>query len=411
MAYRFGQSIRTVKRAFRSFHFSACLLNEGNAGRTSLFEFHKRNGGKMVEFGGYLMPVVYKDLSITDSHIQTRERSSIFDVSHMLQTIVRGEDRIEFIESLTVADVQGLQDNQGTLTLFTNNNGGIIDDLIVTKTSDNFLYVVSNAGCREKDVDLMRTQLKALKSKGKDVSIEHLSESHSLLALQGPTAHKVLQSLVNYNLNDQYFMFSRSTEICGAYCRVTRCGYTGEDGFEISIPNEKVEEITEALLNYKESKVALAGLGARDTLRLEAGLCLYGNDIDETTTPVEAGLTWTIAKARRQRADFKGANIILKQIKESPPSRKRIGLRALTTGPPARGHVAVLDPNTNEKVGSITSGCPSPSLKQNIAMAYVSTGVSKTGTKLLCDIRGKQYEYEVSKMPFVPAKYYMPPKK
>ncbi|RWS27932.1 aminomethyltransferase-like isoform X1 [Leptotrombidium deliense] len=395
----------------RAFHLSSSRYSDNQIKKTRLHSLHEGNGGKMVEFGGYSMPVLYKDLSITDSHLTTREKCSIFDVSHMLQTVVRGKDRIEFIESLTVADVQGLQENQGSLTLFTNDTGGIIDDLIVTKTSNDYLYVVSNAGCRDKDLQLMHTQLDAFKRRGKDVTLEHLDDTFSLIALQGPTAQKVLQKLVKYNVSEQYFMFSRLADVCGTQCRITRCGYTGEDGFEISIPNDKVVEVVETLLASTESKVSLAGLGARDSLRLEAGLCLYGNDIDENTTPVEAALTWTIGKARRQRADFKGASIILKQLKESPPTKKRVGLRAISGGAPARSKVKVIHHESKQEIGTVTSGCPSPSLKQNIAMAYVSTEASKIGTKVICEIRGKHHEYEVTKMPFIPSKYFMPPKK
>lgn len=358
----------------------------------------------MVDFAGYLMPIQYANLSIVDSHHQTRHKASLFDVSHMLQTRIHGKDRIEFIESLTVADVTALQANQSTLTLFTNENGGVIDDLIVTNTSDGYLYVVSNAGCRVQDKLLIDTQLQAFKQKAKDVHVEYVEES-GLVALQGPSASTALQKLVDYDLSAQKFMTSRLTTLCGATnCRVTRCGYTGEDGFEISVPSEKAELVSETLLSSLGKDVQLAGLGARDTLRLEAGLCLYGNELDEKTTPVEAGLVWTIGKRRRALGDFPGASVILKQIKEKP-GIKRVGLTATENGPPARSNAAVYSVD-GERVGMVKSGCPSPTLKKNICMAYVSLHASKIGSRVKCDVRGKQLNYDVVKMPWVATNYY-----
>ncbi|CAG2109968.1 unnamed protein product [Medioppia subpectinata] len=325
------------------------------------------------------MPVLYNDLSINDSHIHTRQSSSLFDVSHMLQMQVRGKDRIEFMESLTVADIQGLAENTGTLTLYTNENGGIIDDLIVTKTDKDFLYVVSNAGRIDEDLKHVTTHCQTFKGKGKDVSIEILARG--LLALQGPQSAKCLQSLVSVELSKLNFMSSVVTSVCGVDdCRITRCGYTGEDGFEISVPTEKAVLVANTLLTSSKGVIRLAGLGARDTLRLEAGLCLYGNDINEKTGPIAASLTWTIAKRRRQTADFIGSQIILKQLKDKPKER-RVGLHGLTSGPPARAHSSVLDANTKEPIGEVTSGCPSPSLKKNIAMAYLPMS-HKIGSKI-----------------------------
>ncbi|CAG2163814.1 unnamed protein product [Oppiella nova] len=349
------------------------------------------------------MPVLYKDLSINDSHLHTRQSSSLFDVSHMLQMRVSGKDNIQFMESLTVADIQGLEPNTGTLTLYTNETGGIIDDLIVTKTDKEFLYVVSNAGRIEQDLKHVTTHCQTLKSKGKDVSIEILERA--LLALQGPQSARCLQSLVDSDLSKLNFMASVVTSVCGVNdCRITRCGYTGEDGFEISVPIERAVHVANTLLTSSNGAVRLAGLGARDTLRLEAGLCLYGNDIDEKTSPIAASLTWTIAKRRRQTADFIGSQIVLKHLKDKPKER-RVGLLGLTSGPPARSHSSVLDPNTKERIGEVTSGCPSPSLKKNIAMAYLPL-THKIGSKVICDIRGKQFEYEIVKMPFVSTNYY-----
>jgi len=373
--------------------------------KTCLYDFHVEKGGKMVNFAGFEMPVQYNDLSINESHLHTRQNSSLFDVSHMLQMLVKGKDRIEFIESITVADIQSLKQDSGTLSLYTKDNGGIIDDLIITKTSKDYLYVVSNAGRIKEDLAHVTQKSESFKSKGKDISIEIL-EDRALLALQGPQSAKCLQPLVDCDLSKLYFMTSVLTKVCGVdESRVTRCGYTGEDGFEISIPANKAVDVANSILSSSNGVVKLAGLGARDTLRLEAGLCLYGNDIDENTTPIESSLTWTIGKRRKEMADFIGAKIILKQLKEKP-TKRRVGLTGLTPGPPARGHTSVLDINTKQLIGEVTSGCPSPSLKKNISMGYLPLAYTKIGTKVICDIRGKHFQYEVVKLPFIQTKYY-----
>uniref|UniRef100_A0A8C1MA59 Aminomethyltransferase n=1 Tax=Cyprinus carpio TaxID=7962 RepID=A0A8C1MA59_CYPCA len=367
--------------------------------KTPLYEFHRAQGGKMVEFAGWSMPVQYKDSHI-NSHMHTRQHCSIFDVSHMLQTKVYGRDRVKFIESLIVGDIAELKDNQGTLSLFTNTKGGIMDDLIVTKTDQGYLYVVSNAGCADKDSAHMQARLQEFKAAGHDVDLEFMEES--LIALQGPSMAQVLQKGVGDDLRKLTFMTSVLTPVFGIQgCRVTRCGYTGEDGVEISVPSGDVVSLTEKLL--ADSEVKLAGLGARDSLRLEAGLCLYGNDIDETTTPVEASLVWTIGKRRRQAQDFPGADIIVPQIK-AKTQRKRVGL--ISTGPPVRQHTPVLS-SDGRVIGEVTSGCPSPCLKQNVAMGYVEAGFSKVGTSIKVEVRKKAVPAVVSKMPFVPTKYYM----
>ncbi|XP_072136774.1 aminomethyltransferase, mitochondrial [Mobula birostris] len=366
--------------------------------KTALFQFHQTEGARMVEFAGWSMPVQYKDSHIS-SHLHTRQHCSLFDVSHMLQSKVTGKDRVKFMESLVVGDIAELKDNQGTLSLFTNDKGGIMDDVIVTRTSGGYLYIVSNAGCADKDSAHMKEQLAQFKATGNDADLEFLEAG--LIALQGPSAARVLQEGVSDDLSKLSFMWSAVTTVFGVKgCRVTRCGYTGEDGFEISVPIEHTVELVESLL--KNSEVKLAGLAARDSLRLEAGLCLYGNDIDETTTPVEASLLWTIGKRRRAATNFPGAEIVLKQIKEKT-RRKRVGLTS--TGPPVRQHTPIL--NVDGKViGEVTSGCPSPCLKQNIAMGYVDTEYSKLGTPIKVEVRKKIVDAVVTKMPFIPTKYY-----
>nr|XP_013807395.1 PREDICTED: aminomethyltransferase, mitochondrial-like [Apteryx mantelli mantelli] len=257
----------------------------------------------MVPFAGWSMPVQYEPGHL-ESHLHTRHHCSLFDVSHMLQSRVYGRDRVKFMESLVVGDIAELKPDQGTLTLLTNEKGGIVDDLIVTNTSEDHLYVVSNAGCADKDLAIMKDRVKELQAAGKDVHLEVLD--NALLALQGPSMARVLQAGLSNDLAKLSFMNSATMTVFGVPgCRVTRCGYTGEDGVEISVPAARVVELAERLLSDPE--VWLAGLAARDSLRLEAGLCLYGNDIDETTTPVEASLVWTLGKRRRTAMDFPGA--------------------------------------------------------------------------------------------------------
>ncbi|XP_074691989.1 aminomethyltransferase, mitochondrial isoform X2 [Strix aluco] len=340
--------------------------------RTPLDALHRSRGGRMVPFAGWSLPLHYGQGHL-QSHLHTRRCCSLFDVSHM---------------------------PQGTLTLLTNERGGIVDDLIVTNTSEDHLYVVSNAGCADKDLAIMRGRAAELRGTGADVHLE--VSDNALLALQGPSMARVLQAGLSDDLAKLSFMNSITTTVFGVPgCRVTRCGYTGEDGVEISVPAGRAVELAEQLLGVPE--VWPAGLAARDSLRLEAGLCLYGNDIDETTTPAEAGLLWTLGKRRRTAMDFPGAAIIMAQVKEKP-KRKRVGLTSV--GPPIRPHTAILGPE-GTPVGTVTSGCPSPSLGKNIAMGYVEAAHSRAGTALTVEVRKKQHPALVTKMPFVPTQYYM----
>lgn len=378
--------------------------------KTSLYDFHVALQGKMVPFGGYLLPVSYGSEGIAASHVHTRQHSSLFDVSHMMQTEVRGRDRLAFLESITTADLVNLPDNTATLTVFTDPlTGGILDDLIITKTTLGYYHVVSNAARRSHDQKLLQETQAEMRARGKDVDLHFLDpDEQALLALQGPDSSKVLQALTDVDLSHLYFMDSTLATVGGVpRCRITRCGYTGEDGMEISLPADQAVKVAEMILASELAPVKPAGLGARDSLRLEAGLCLYGNDIDHTTTPVEAGLSWVVAKRRRITADFPGASVIIHQLRDGP-GRKRVGI--MSRGPPARGDAPVLawTKSTDEDIiGYITSGSPSPSLGGNIAMGYVRTEMSKPGTKVLLKVRDKRVEGTVCKLPFVPTKYYM----
>uniref|UniRef100_H2Y9X3 Aminomethyltransferase n=1 Tax=Ciona savignyi TaxID=51511 RepID=H2Y9X3_CIOSA len=364
-----------------------------------LHDFHLKNKACMVPYAGWTMPIKYKSLGIIDSHHHTRNKASLFDVSHMLQTKVHGDDKVAFVESLTVCDVKGLPGNAGSLTVFTNNDGGIMDDAIVNQTQQDYLYVVSNAGCADKIKAHLKESLEEFKSKGGNVEIEHLD--FGLLALQGPKMATLLQKGTKMDLSKLYFMQNVETDLFGIDCRITRCGYTGEDGVEISVGREDAVELAERICEHKD--VELAGLGARDSLRLEAGLCLYGNDIGEDTTPVEAGLTWCVAKPRRKEKNFPGADRILGQIK-SKPSKRRCGLIVDTAI--ARPGAIVKDKNGVE-VGKVTSGCPSPTLGMNIAMAYLPLPLCKVSTEVDVVVRKKVLNAKVVKMPFVPANYYL----
>jgi len=302
-----------------------------------------------------------------------------------------------------VADLVNLKSGQAKLSVYTNEKGGIIDDTMITNAGD-YLYVVVNAGCKDKDIKHIKAHLsKFTAKKGNEVSVEVLDNFQSLIALQGPLAHIALQRHVKIDLKKFYFMDGTITKVAGIECRVTRCGYTGEDGFEISVPSKEVVKLTELLL--KEKDVVLAGLGARDALRLEAGLCLYGNDLDETTTPVEASLTWVIGKRRKEEGGFLGDKVILDQLKNGV-KRKRVGF--FVDGAPARAHAPILSEDGKTKIGEVTSGSFSPILKRPIAVGYVQTEYSSVDTNLKVNVRDKLYNAVITKLPFVENKYYKP---
>ncbi|PIN09623.1 Aminomethyl transferase [Handroanthus impetiginosus] len=401
--WQLGQLIaRRLPKVDNKFIQHRCFASESDLKKTVLHDFHVANGGKMVPFAGWGMPIQYKD-TIMDSTLNCRENGGLFDVSHMCGLSLKGKDCIPFLEKLVIADVAGLAPGMGTLTVFTNEKGGAIDDSVITKVTNDHIYLVVNAGCRDKDLAHIEEHMKVFTSKGGDVSW-HIHDERSLLALQGPLAAPVLQRLTKEDLSKIYFSDFRITEINGAPCYLTRTGYTGEDGFEISVPSENAIDLEKAILDKSEGKVRLTGLGARDSLRLEAGLCLYGNDLEQHITPVEAGLTWAIGKRRRAEGGFLGAEVILKQIAEGP-SIRRVGL--VSSGPPARSHSEIQD-EKGQNIGEVTSGGFSPCLKKNIAMGYVKSGFHKGGTKVKIVVRGKSYDGSVTKMPFVPTKYYKP---
>lgn len=365
--------------------------------KTPLHALHLELGARMVPFAGYDMPVQYPAGLIAE-HRHTREAASLFDVSHMGQLRLVGADAAEAFESLIPVDVIGLKPGRQRYGLLLNDEGGILDDLMFVNRGDD-LFVIVNGACKVADIAHIQTAI------GGRCTVEPLPE-RALLALQGPQAVTALQRLAP-DVNRLVFMTGDSFEIAGIHCFVTRSGYTGEDGFEISVPADAADSLARTLLAQPE--VAPAGLGARNSLRLEAGLCLYGNDIDKTTTPVEGALTWAIQKVRRtgglRAGGFPGAQRILAELDGARPlTRRRVGLVALERIP-VRDGTTLLDATGNE-VGHITSGLLAPTIDRPIAMGYLPPALAADGTRVTALVRGKHVPMEVVPMPFVPARYY-----
>lgn len=364
--------------------------------KTPCYDLHIEAGGKMVPFAGYEMPVQYT-LGVKKEHLHTRDKAGLFDVSHMGQLKLKGDNAAAALETLVPVDIIDLPQGKQRYALFTNEQGGLLDDLMVSNFGDH-LFVVVNAACKAQDIAHMQKHLPS------NIDIEIL-EDRALLALQGPKAGEVLARLLP-ETTDMIFMDSRTINFDGVECIIGRAGYTGEDGFEISIPGEHAERITRLLL--AEDEVEWIGLGARDSLRLESGLCLYGHDIDQTTTPVEASLLWAISKVRRtdgERAGgFPGADIILEQIATKDVARKRIGMVGLGKAPVREG--AELYNADGEKIGVVTSGTAGPTKGSPIAMGYVQTPYAMLDTEVYADVRGKKLPMLIQKMPFVEQRYY-----
>ncbi len=366
--------------------------------KTPLHGLHVELGAKMVPFAGYDMPVQYK-LGVLGEHLHTRNKAGLFDVSHMGQAVLVGPDHettARALETLVAADLVSLERGAMRYTQLLNQEGGIIDDLMVTRPADaedeGKLLLVVNAACKLGDYDYMNANLPEI------VSLE-VRDDLALLALQGPIAVDILANWCP-EAADLVFMTGKPTFFDDIPCHVSRSGYTGEDGCEISVPAGKVEAMARVLLGHED--VEAIGLGARDSLRLEAGLCLYGHDIDETTTPVEAGLTWSIGKRRREEGGFPGAQKILGQIADGAP-RKRVGIRPEGKGP-AREGTEIVDTNGNA-IGTVTSGGFGPTANAPVAMGYVTKEFAKKGTPLTLMVRGKPRAAEVAAMPFIEKRY------
>lgn len=365
----------------------------------TLDALHRELGGKMVPFAGYEMPVQYP-AGVMKEHLHTRSQAGLFDVSHMGQVILRGssyEEAALALEALIPVNVAGLKENRQRYGFFTNDQGGILDDLMFANRGDH-IFVVVNAACKDQDIALMQNGLP------EGVAVEVI-EDRALLALQGPAAEAALAAL-NPAVADMKFMDVGIYDLNGAECWISRSGYTGEDGYEISIPNDAAEAFARKLL--EDERVLPIGLGARDSLRLEGGMCLYGHDIDETTSPVEAALTWGIQKIRRTGGDreggFPGAERILAELENGAP-RARVGLKPQTRAPMREGVELYATDNGGAPIGKVTSGGFGPSVEGPVAMGYVASENSETGTVLYGDVRGKRMAVEVVALPFVAAQF------
>lgn len=365
--------------------------------RTPLHDRHAALGARIVPFAGYAMPVQYPK-GIIAEHLWTRESAGLFDVSHMGQAFLGGPDHATTaaaIEALVPGEVRDLKPGAIRYTQLLTEDGGIIDDLMVTRSrsddDDGSLMLVVNAARKDVDYAHIAAHLSA------GVTLHPVTD-RALIALQGPKAQAVMARYCPKAV-DLGFMTATSAEFDGIDCHVSRSGYTGEDGFEISVADKHAGTVWDALL--ADPEVAPIGLGARDTLRLEAGLCLYGHDIDETTSPVEAALTWSIGKRRREEGGFPGYDRIRRELAEGP-ARKRVGIRPSGRAPAREGTGIAAGGNS---VGTITSGGFGPSVGGPVAMGYVAKGYSDIGTALTLDVRGREEPATVAALPFVPNRY------
>ena len=369
--------------------------------RTPLHPLHVASGGKMVPFAGYDMPVQYTT-GVLREHLHTRQAAGLFDVSHMGQIALRAksgkvEDAALALERLVPQDILGLAPGRQRYAQFTNGAGGLLDDLMVANFGSH-LFLVVNAACKALDEAHLRANL------SETCVIEPLPD-RALIALQGPKASSVLAKFCA-DAASMRFMDSGPRSVDGLDCFVSRSGYTGEDGFEISVPADHAERLAKALLG--DSDVLPIGLGARDSLRLEAGLCLYGHDIDTTTTPVEGALEWSIQKSRRRggarAGGFPGADKVLSQLEQGAP-RRRVGLRPEGRAPVREGAPLFQDAASSQQIGAVTSGGFGPSINAPVAMGYLPASHTAIGGLVFAELRGQRLPLRVAAMPFVPNTY------
>lgn len=369
--------------------------------QTPLTAFNIAHGGRMVSFAGYEMPVQFPD-GVLKEHLHCRAAAGLFDVSHMGQVILRPkagrvEDAALALERLVPVDILGLKPGRQRYGLFTAQDGGIFDDLMIANRGDH-LFLVVNAACKVEDIAHLRAHL------ADDCEIEELTD-RALIALQGPDAEAVL-SVLAPEVADMRFMDVADVTLLGVSCIVARAGYTGEDGYEISVAASHAVALAEALL--ADMRVRPVGLGARDSLRLESGLCLYGHDIDAATTPAQGALEWAIQKVRRtggaRAGGFPGADVILPEL-ERGAARRRVGLRPDGRAPIREGAVLFADESGGEPVGLVTSGGFGPSVNAPVAMGFVATDHSGTDTPLFAEVRGKRLAVFVSPLPFITQRY------
>src|SRR5712675_197962 len=368
---------------------------------TPLHALHVARGGKMVPFAGYDMPVQYAS-GVLREHLHTRSHAGLFDVSHMGQIALRAksgrvEDAALALERLVPQDIVAVAPGRQRYAQFTNEAGGILDDLMVANFGDH-LFLVVNAACKAADEAHLREKLS-------DSCIIEALPDRALIALQGPKAESALAKFCA-DVPAMKFMDTGPRRVAGFDCYVSRSGYTGEDGFEISVPAEHAVALVSALLDNTD--VLPIGLGARDSLRLEAGLCLYGHDIDTTTTPVEGALEWSVQKSRRtggaRAGGFPGAEKILSDF-EKGASRRRVGLRPEGRAPVREGALLFADAASSEAIGKVTSGGFGPSLNAPVAMGYLPTSLAANGTQVFAEVRGQRLPLQIAAMPFVPNTY------
>jgi aminomethyltransferase len=358
--------------------------------KTALYDFHKNLGARFVSFAGYEMPIQYKD-GIVKEHINTRESVGFFDVSHMGQLFLSGDRSLEeSLEKIIPLDFKEIKKNQSKYSFLINDKGGVIDDLIITRVEEGF-NIILNAACKDNDIKEIS---KCLSSKHK----YELKKNLSLIALQGPKSELILESIVNgvkklKFMNGDYFEFEENK------IYITRSGYTGEDGFEISVPNKYVENFTKILF---DKDVKAIGLGARDTLRLEAGLCLYGHELNQDINPIQANLKWAIPKRRREEGGFNGWEKIKQDLKNGV-SKIRVGIKPY--GKIIAREGAKIFSSEGEEIGVITSGTFGPSVNSPVSMGYIKSKFSEINNKILLEVRGKKHEAVVSKLPFYKKSY------
>jgi aminomethyltransferase len=386
-----------LKLGYRAFSETAALT-------TPFYNIHKLCKGKIVSFAGYSLPIQYQESGILKEHLHTRNECSLFDVSHMGNFKIYGKDREQFIQRFTVVDMDDLNKGESALSLIMNAKGGVVDDTIITQMGDHISMIV-NGACKHKDFKYFNEQIQS-EFHGKDVKVEHVSNI-ALLAIQGPKAAAVFQQLVpELNLKEMNFMTAayHNSKRYGHEIMISRCGYTGEDGFEVNMPEDMAEKFAHDLLDTKvnnEKCVKMAGLGCRDTLRLEGGLCLYGHELNETIGPVESGLMWVMTKKRKAQGGFLGFDRVKSEL-EYGVQRKRCGF--FTEGMAAREQCDIYQ---GEKiVGKVTSGTFAPSLKKPIGMAYIDVPLNKPGVGLQVKVGTRIQKLKVAKLPFVKLNYY-----
>ena len=374
-------SVEAYNRLWLRAHDDLVMLK-----KTALNEVHRALGARMVDFGGWDMPVIYTNQ--IDEHHAIRKNVGLFDVSHMGEILIKGPDAMQLVQKLVTKNIAKMEDGRVSLGVFCDENGGIIDDLTVYKMSDDKFYLVVNAGTAAGDWEWCLKH-----GEGMDVEVLNVSDGVSKIDIQGPNAHKVLQKLVKEDLNEIKRYWFKVWEVDGEGMCISRTGYTGEDGFELYMENEKAEKIWNALMEAgKDEGIIACGLGARDTLRTECGMMLYGHDIDRQHTPLEAVYGWAVSFDK----DFVGKEALMRQ-KEEGLKQKLVGLEIIDRGI-AREHYGIF--KDGQQIGEVTSGTPSPTLEKNIAMGYVPFAMREPGTEVEIEVRNKFIKAKVVKLPF-----------